>query len=599
MKKAKLAAVLILAVSAALLPAAAVTDDQRSFYRKVMEHDGNDEEVLLFTAITEEIEGNYAAIFVFRELQQYYDKHPPKDSACKGWVYAKLAYHECVHGSKSKASEYCNIAMNHFKQVPGPINLSSGFFYMEGEDSLCRALMGLKRIPDYNRCSSLLSSAGMRFGRRPTRRNIRLAALAYILGDYSSASGLCDLAIKEQPGYAGSYYFRAVINRKADHMKQAIKDLNYAITLCPDFSEAFLLRSACYLLDDKKTEALADADKAVETSHSAAAYQIRAAIKLVSHDLDGGMADLVQATKASDADWIAFSMLGDCFLKSREFDKAVDCYTKALSSMDSKVKKNRATAYYRRGLCYYMSGDEAKSKPDFEQAVLLDPSRADQVKAVNTKIDESNEEKFVPASTSAKLNVKEDIDDENYKEYVSSADASLPTFQEGADGEKLAKGSRSRFSKSTISSSENSVRKPGSSFVIESGDSKSEDTGKANSAAASCAGDPKKADTSSAITSSTESSRNAAPASLDPFIKYLEGKISSLIENPASSDQSAQFQIQEDGVAILQNAESKENMLGSTVLRAAPFKAVPAGKPSVFLAEIKSGTRYAKIKYSE
>ena len=84
------------------------------------------------------------------------------------------------------------------------------------------------------------------------------------------------------------------------------------------------------------------------------------------------------------------------------------------------------------------------------------------VKALTAKIDEGDEEKFVPASATIsdaeKKSINEEPGKENYKEYIATADTTMPTYQEAEDNDKTTR-AKNKNSKSRNSGSETAKHK--------------------------------------------------------------------------------------------------------------------------------------------
>jgi tetratricopeptide (TPR) repeat protein len=483
-----------------------------------------------------------------------YAKHRSDKPFREAWVYGKLAYNEYAHGSKTQAAAYANIALSDLKSMPEPVDLDECYFYIEGTTALSKALAGLGRSADYNRTQTLLGHARIRFGRTSTELLMIRALIYFSNNDYDSARNLCAQAMKEEPGFSGSYYLRAVLNFKELKFSAAEKDLNRAIELCPDFSHAYMLKGLCFLFEDKKEQALADLNKAVDLSHSSAAYQTRAAFKFAEEDMEGGEKDIAEAMKASDATWMSYSMHGDYMLQYKNYDQAITDYSKSIDLMDQRVVKYKARAYYRRGLCYRATEKPDKALSDFNQASAIDPARAVQVRKLLAKVDDTTPTKDPMAGMQpSSMPVPSHDGDEGYREYASNFEPAMPTFREGRDyiaGVRYQKPSKEKVVKKEDD-------KHG--WISDAGpvsDAKNNSPVKKKDDTAAGANETPKKEPEKPAADPAATKSVAAAVTTDPYLKYLEQQLSAASESAAAADLAIKFKIQSDGSPMLEDTDS-------------------------------------------
>ncbi|MBX9722025.1 MAG: tetratricopeptide repeat protein, partial [Candidatus Obscuribacterales bacterium] len=538
--------------------------------------------------------GNYSVTKKLRDLQAYYTKHKPKKIAREAWVYSKLAYYEWQHGTKEKANLYCNSAIKDLSApLAEPIDLESGAFYVEATESLARALKGLNRIPDFNRIVTKYSSGRVFYGRDKTQRDMFDGVVYFLEGDMDSSRAKASDAIKGEPGYAGSYYLRAIAGMRADTEEaynSAIKDLDKAIAICPDFPHAYLMKGICLLENKKTDEALVAFDKALSQSHGRPTFYIlRGVARAEKGDIAGCEADLDEAIKDPEVSWVAYAVRGECHMFHRQYELAIKDYTSEINGLGFKLNKVKAKAYYRRGTAYLKLQNQDKANDDLKQCVILDPSRADKVKKLTAKLVEDDEK---VTST----------DEESFRKIVAESDPDLPSFREGEG--KVFKSKSSR-----LASRNKSAPKGKPSWIIDDAPSStatgdksatnSSPTDGSTSSGSANGGAGSGGSASGGSAGKSASSVNIIDVDEDPYLKYINKHIRSFVESAPSRDLKVTFKVESDGVATIQEEAGVKpsNMLSNLVLMAAPYKIPPAGKPSIFSVEMKATSTQVKVDY--
>ncbi len=628
-------------------PCSAQSFEDRSLYERITGRKGSDESVLLLAAFVDEVEGNYSVTKKLRDLQAYYTKHKPKKIAREAWVYSKLAYYEWQHGSKEKANLYCNTAIKDLNApLAEPIDLESGAFYVEATESLARALKGLNRTADFNRIVTKYSSGRVFYGREKTQRAMFDGVVYFLDGDIDSSRARATDAIKGEPGYAGSYYLRAIANMRADteeSYNSAIKDLDKAIAICPNFPHAYLMKGICLLENKKTDEALVALDKALSQAQGRSTFYIlRGVARAEKGDIGGCEADLAEAIKDPEVSWVAYAVLGECHMFHRQYELAIKDFTSEINGLGFKLNKVKAKAYYRRGTAYLKLQNQDKANEDLKQCVILDPSRADKVKKLTAKLVEDDEK---VAST----------DEESFRKIVAESDPDLPTFREGegkvfktkssrlasrnktdtkgkpswiiddapggtgtgdksatsaaatggsASGDSASGGSASSGSASGGSASGGSASSGSASSGSASSGSAiggSSSGGSASGGSASSGATSNGSASAGSSSSKTANNINIVDVDEDPYLKYINKHIRSFVESAPSRDLKVSFKVENDGVATIQEEAGVKpsNMLSNLILGAAPFKIPPAGKSSMFSVEMKAASTQIKVDYSK
>lgn len=133
--------------------------------------------------------------------------------------------------------------------------------------------------------------------------------------------------VKELTQRAGHYM-------SVNHTEKALDDLNRALTFDPRSAEALAARGAIYLQLKSLADAKADAELSLLILPNEAAY----------------------------------SVLGDVFLRLRDYDRAIENFAQA-----RRVDPSVAEAYYGRSKALATQGQSEQAKDSLEQALALDP----------------------------------------------------------------------------------------------------------------------------------------------------------------------------------------------------------------------------------
>jgi tetratricopeptide (TPR) repeat protein len=141
--------------------------------------------------------------------------------------------------------------------------------------------------------------------------------------------------VKEDLLRAEEYFEQGYMNWGLDHYEQAIEDCTKAITLSPNYSEAYIRRAAALIDLERPGTAIRDLNKAIQlTPKNADAFIMRG---------------IAQAHR-----------------RRRKYDLAIQDYNKALR-LDSASE----LSHYNRGHAYYNQHDYAQAIQDFSAAIRL------------------------------------------------------------------------------------------------------------------------------------------------------------------------------------------------------------------------------------
>lgn len=131
-------------------------------------------------------------------------------------------------------------------------------------------------------------------------------------------------------------------------------------------------RAKHWLLNDDQDKALADLERALSLNpRTAAALVVRAGIRFQQKSLAEAKAD-ADASLSIEPTQEAYSILGDIYLKQKDYDRAIENYAHA-----RRVDPNVAEAYYAKSKALGSQGQDELAKNHLEQALALDPGIVD------------------------------------------------------------------------------------------------------------------------------------------------------------------------------------------------------------------------------
>ena len=196
-------------------------------------------------------------------------------------------------------------------------------------------------------------------------------ALAYfMLGDTDSANAAFEQSIAVNPQFAPAYLGRAEIQMELFQNSSAqINDLNTAILLDPNYTDAYLARAQYYLDRDEGELALDDIISAELLSPLSAEVHATKAVaysELGNYDLA-----LPAARLAYSLDLTILSnypVLGKASLEMGQTDEAIEVMQRYLTFVSAD-----AEAWQLLGIGYIQNGEELSALGAFNQALLLDP----------------------------------------------------------------------------------------------------------------------------------------------------------------------------------------------------------------------------------
>ena len=155
--------------------------------------------------------------------------------------------------------------------------------------------------------------------------------------------------------------------------KEAIADLNRAIQLKSDYSEAYGNRGFTYFMAKNYSQAITDYNRAIALDPNKAQNYIYRSLywRQFAKDNNRGLADLNKAIEVEPNNAHAYMNRASFYeLDLKDYNAAIADYTRAieLGEHEKSFKPLLPWTYRKRGECYKAIGDNAKAQADFAKA---------------------------------------------------------------------------------------------------------------------------------------------------------------------------------------------------------------------------------------
>jgi tetratricopeptide (TPR) repeat protein len=151
----------------------------------------------------------------------------------------------------------------------------------------------------------------------------------------------------------------------------ALAATDEAISLQPDYFDAFLFRNLVYRLTGNFAEAIRAVDQAIAIDATAAnGYLNRALTYLEMKEFDKALADVDQVLKTSPNNAQAFVVAGQIHAKQEHWQQMADAYSKAID-FAATAPGTIGDSLMQRGVALFHLGEYDVAKLDFEQAAIF------------------------------------------------------------------------------------------------------------------------------------------------------------------------------------------------------------------------------------
>jgi tetratricopeptide (TPR) repeat protein len=196
---------------------------------------------------------------------------------------------------------------------------------------------------------------------------VRQSIEFYLKGDLQKAF---DSIANAPPNITDPRFFayRASLLLAVGRVDEAGTDIQRALALNPNDSNALALQTIIAIVQNEKDKALEVAQKAVQANPNSATAQIALSYaQQARFDLDGARASLEQAVKLEPQNALAWARLAELWSSSGELRKALDAAQKAVA-----LEPNLSRTQTVLGFAYLTQVKTKRAKEAFEKAIALD-----------------------------------------------------------------------------------------------------------------------------------------------------------------------------------------------------------------------------------
>ena len=196
---------------------------------------------------------------------------------------------------------------------------------------------------------------------------VRSSIEAYTRGDLQGAFE----SIKGIPDTLGEprfFAYRAALLLAVGRVEEASKDIERALSLNPNYSDAFALQSIIAVAQNEKEKGLDLAQKAVTADPKSAAALISLSYaQQANFNLEAALSSLQQAVQVSPANALAWARLAELHMSFANLDEALEAANKAVA-LDSNLSRTQTVL----GFAYLTQVNTEGAKQAFERAIELD-----------------------------------------------------------------------------------------------------------------------------------------------------------------------------------------------------------------------------------
>ncbi len=204
-------------------------------------------------------------------------------------------------------------------------------------------------------------------GAEPWRGMARNSVDAYMKGDYQRAFD----ALKGAPDNISEprfFAYRASLLLGVGRVDEAGPDLDRALKLNPNYSDALALQSIIAVVQNDKERALSIAQKAVSAdSKSAAALTALSYAQQANFDLEGARTSLQQAVQVDPNNALAWARLAELHMSFADLDDALAAAQKAVS-----LNPNLSRTQMVLGFAHLLRVSTSEAKSAFTKAIEFD-----------------------------------------------------------------------------------------------------------------------------------------------------------------------------------------------------------------------------------
>jgi tetratricopeptide (TPR) repeat protein len=196
---------------------------------------------------------------------------------------------------------------------------------------------------------------------------IRSSIEAYIRGDFEAAFESIQAvpATLNEPRF---FAYRAALLLAVGRVDEASRDIERALSLNPNDSDAFSLQSIIAVVKNEKENALALGQRAVTADSQSASARISLSYaQQANFDLDGALNSLQEATQLDPENALAWARLAEIWLSFGQLNEALEAAQKAVA-----LNPNLSRTQTVLGFAFLTEVNIAEAKRAFERAIQLD-----------------------------------------------------------------------------------------------------------------------------------------------------------------------------------------------------------------------------------
>ena len=261
---------------------------------------------------------------------------------------------------------------------------------------------------------------------------VRSSIEAYTRGDLPAAFE----SIKGIPDTLGEprfFAYRAAMLLAVGRLDEAGRDIERALNLNPNYSDAFALQSIVAVAQNDKEKALDLARKAVTADPKSAAALISLSYaQQANFNLEGALSSLQQAVQSNPDNALAWARLAEIWLSFARLDDALEAAQKAVG-----LNPNLSRTQMVLGYAYLTRVNTEEAKKVFERAIELD--QADPLSRLGLGLAKIREGDLIEGRKEIDIAVSLDPDNALVRSYLGKAYYEEKRDKQAADQYEMSK----------------------------------------------------------------------------------------------------------------------------------------------------------------
>jgi tetratricopeptide (TPR) repeat protein len=210
-------------------------------------------------------------------------------------------------------------------------------------------------------------------------KSLRLDSKTKIESEKKEAIKLVNQAIKLQPNYTQAYILRGWLYSQLKNNSQALLDFNKAISIDPEYDGSYLLRASTKFALEDQSGALNDYNKAISINpENFIALENRGFAKLALSDGKGALDDFNRASKINNNSNRLIVLMGRCGANGAvgNIKEALQNCNKAIETHTGRGgDPNKLSGVYASlGTAKFRSGDKQGALADLNKSISLNSS---------------------------------------------------------------------------------------------------------------------------------------------------------------------------------------------------------------------------------